>query len=155
MRTPNPTAPPPIPPAFKKKLRCFLNLKSEQDVLRALADTGAILTSGAAFNGAKLTAQQREEFRRSWALTTDDELDEALSLAGLITVMHGDLAKAARAAKYPLTVAKAIVAVLRGSEDQLRRVVPVLRQRGCSWTQIGNALGMTKQSAWEGYSGEE
>lgn len=34
-------------------------------------------------------------------------------------------------------------------------VVKMLRQRGVTWSQIGAALGITKQSAWERYSGED
>jgi hypothetical protein len=30
-----------------------------------------------------------------------------------------------------------------------------LRTRGTSWARIGEALGMTRQSAWERFSGEE
>ena len=33
--------------------------------------------------------------------------------------------------------------------------VTVLRQRGVSWARIGEALGMTRQSAWERFSGED
>jgi hypothetical protein len=33
--------------------------------------------------------------------------------------------------------------------------VGVARQRGVTWTRIGGALGMTRQSAWERFSGEE
>jgi hypothetical protein len=29
------------------------------------------------------------------------------------------------------------------------------RNTGKTWTQIGHALGMTKQAAWERFSGEE
>jgi len=142
------------PTSLRKTLRRFLNLKSEAEVTQVLGESGVILMSGA-FNPTTWTPEQRDGFIRSWGLTTEDEVAEALQLAGLITVIHGDLAEAARSARYPLTVAKAIKAVVRGSEEDLRRVVPVLRQRGCSWTQIGVALGMTKQSAWERYSGED
>ncbi len=34
-------------------------------------------------------------------------------------------------------------------------VVKMLRERGVTWSRIGEALGITKQSAWERYSGEE
>ncbi len=33
--------------------------------------------------------------------------------------------------------------------------VVALRARGISWARIGDALGMTRQSAWERFSGEE
>jgi ATP-dependent Clp protease ATP-binding subunit ClpX len=35
------------------------------------------------------------------------------------------------------------------------RYVSALRDRGLSWARIGEALGMTRQSAWERFSGEE
>ena len=35
------------------------------------------------------------------------------------------------------------------------RHVAVLRERGVSWARIGEALGMTRQSAWERFSGED
>ena len=33
--------------------------------------------------------------------------------------------------------------------------VEVLRGRGISWTRIGEALGVSKQAAWERFSGED
>jgi hypothetical protein len=33
--------------------------------------------------------------------------------------------------------------------------VGILRARGISWTRIGEALGVSKQSAWERFSGED
>ncbi len=35
------------------------------------------------------------------------------------------------------------------------RHIAALRARGVSWARIGEALGMTRQSAWERFSGEE
>lgn len=35
------------------------------------------------------------------------------------------------------------------------RHVAALRARGLSWARIGEALGMTRQSAWERFSGED
>jgi hypothetical protein len=37
----------------------------------------------------------------------------------------------------------------------VRLHVAALRERGMSWARIGEALGMTRQSAWERFSGEE
>ncbi|MFD0889593.1 hypothetical protein ACFQ08_34080, partial [Streptosporangium algeriense] len=40
-------------------------------------------------------------------------------------------------------------------EGDLRAWVERLRGRGVTWARIGAALGMTRQSAWERFSGEE
>jgi hypothetical protein len=45
------------------------------------------------------------------------------------------------------------------ASDQLNqfatRIVRLLRERGVTWTRIGETLGITRQSAWERFSGEE
>ncbi len=40
-------------------------------------------------------------------------------------------------------------------ERAVSRYVRALRRRGVTWTRIGHALGISRQSAWERYSGEE
>ncbi|MFF5262568.1 hypothetical protein ACFY4C_26835 [Actinomadura viridis] len=40
-------------------------------------------------------------------------------------------------------------------EVELRVWVRELRRRGVTWARIGQALGITRQSAWERFSGEE
>jgi hypothetical protein len=40
-------------------------------------------------------------------------------------------------------------------EQQLTGWVREARGRGITWTRIGEALGMTRQSAWERFSGED
>jgi hypothetical protein len=40
-------------------------------------------------------------------------------------------------------------------EEKMTEVVAVCRAGGASWTEIGQVLGMTKQAAWERFSGEE
>jgi hypothetical protein len=35
------------------------------------------------------------------------------------------------------------------------RIARLLHTRGVTWTAIGTALGITKQSAWERFSGED
>ncbi len=40
-------------------------------------------------------------------------------------------------------------------EQNLADWVRKARERGITWTRIGEALGMTRQSAWERFSGEE
>ena len=37
----------------------------------------------------------------------------------------------------------------------IRQTVQDARGQGCTWAEIGRALGMSKQSAWERFSGED
>jgi hypothetical protein len=46
-------------------------------------------------------------------------------------------------------------AVVSQSDAAIRDHVSLLRSRGVSWTRIGEALGVSKQAAWERFSGED
>lgn len=46
----------------------------------------------------------------------------------------------------------AVEAVRKGKGNQLQWVVDQLRSRQVSWAQIGEALGISRQSAWERFS---
>jgi hypothetical protein len=48
-----------------------------------------------------------------------------------------------------------IASVSEQTGASLQRLVTVLRGRGVTWTRIGAALQITRQSAWERFSGEE
>jgi ClpX C4-type zinc finger len=44
---------------------------------------------------------------------------------------------------------------LRAADEEIREAVLVLRRKGLSWARIGGALGISRQSAWERFSGED
>lgn len=48
-----------------------------------------------------------------------------------------------------------IACVATQVEDNLHTWVQRARDRGVSWARIGQALGTSRQSAWERFSGEE
>jgi len=48
-----------------------------------------------------------------------------------------------------------VAAIAVQVDQQLASWVGKARARGITWTRIGAALGMTRQSAWERFSGEE
>ncbi len=48
-----------------------------------------------------------------------------------------------------------IAAVGAQTEASLQRMVAILRERRVTWARIGAALQITRQSAWERFSGEE
>jgi len=45
--------------------------------------------------------------------------------------------------------------VVSQADAAVHEYVAVLRERGLSWTRIGEALGVSKQAAWERFSGED
>ena len=48
-----------------------------------------------------------------------------------------------------------IQAVVSQTDAAVHDHVGILRDRGISWTRIGEALGVSKQAAWERFSGED
>ncbi|MET7760136.1 ClpX C4-type zinc finger protein [Streptomyces sp. NPDC005389] len=48
-----------------------------------------------------------------------------------------------------------VAAEIDRAETELRLWVQELRRRGVTWTRIGATLNITRQSAWERFSGEE
>jgi hypothetical protein len=48
-----------------------------------------------------------------------------------------------------------IAAVGAQTEASLQRLITTLRERRVTWARIGAALQITRQSAWERFSGEE
>jgi hypothetical protein len=55
----------------------------------------------------------------------------------------------------PLVLLVALADGATKVEDKVQDLVAYCRSHGKSWTQIGQALGITKQSAWEKFSGED
>ena len=48
-----------------------------------------------------------------------------------------------------------VQATVSQADAALHDYVDVLRGRGISWTRIGETLGVSKQAAWERFSGED
>lgn len=44
---------------------------------------------------------------------------------------------------------------LKQSEEQLQRAVNLLRKNQVAWSRIGEAIGISRQAAWERFSGED
>lgn len=52
----------------------------------------------------------------------------------------------------PLLPTLVVAETLRVLEDKLAEIVTVARERGHSWAEIAQALGVSKQAAWERYT---
>lgn len=44
---------------------------------------------------------------------------------------------------------------LKQSEEQLQRAIDLLRKNRVPWSRIGDAIGTSRQAAWERFSGED
>ena len=55
----------------------------------------------------------------------------------------------------PLLALAILMEGIGGIEDKIGDVVRFCRSQGRTWTQIGDALGMSKQAAWERFSDED
>jgi hypothetical protein len=145
-----------MPADLRESLHLFRNLTTDEEVLTAFSEAGIVMLGRPPFRyPSDLSPDDRDTIKRSLDLASDDEADEAVTLARKVMLGIGDLEEAARTARHPLVLVKTIAASMNILESQLRKVVPILRGRGSSWTQIGAALGITKQSAWERFSGED
>jgi hypothetical protein len=132
--------------ATPEALCCSFCTKSQFDVVKLVAGPGVFICSecidlcnqiiaeemklggGDTPAGDRSTGHGAPPAIKSWDGLSDDEL----------------LAEMVRAHAAHQNVDRAV-----------KRHVAVLRERGVSWARIGEALGMTRQSAWERLSGEE
>lgn len=88
--------------------------------------------------------------------------DECVGLANSIVEEYRDRSTQARLPVWEsltdeqmLDHVPRIAKVADQIEANLRSWVQELRRRGVTWARIGGSLGITRQSAWERFSGEE
>ena len=109
-------------------LCCSFCRKDKDAVVKLVAGPGVFICNECVDLCNLIIAEEPAPGFRAWNEQPDDEL-----LVGL--------------AKTQAVVSQADAAV--------HDYVDVLRSRGISWTRIGEALGVSKQAAWERFSGED
>lgn len=126
--------------------RCSFCNKDSADVVRLVAGPGVYICDECVDLANQILA---EEAKRS--------ASSADALAGLVEAdAPPDLT-----AWYRLSDDQLLSEMVRAHaahqnvDRAVRRCVAALRTRGISWARIGEAMGMTRQSAWERFSGEE
>jgi len=111
---------------------CSFCLKAAADVQKLVAGPGVFICDGCARLSMEIIAAKPEataDMVASWEQNTSDE--DLLALLPKVATAQAQ------------------------AEQQLTSWVRKARARGITWTRIGAALGMTRQSAWERFSGEE
>lgn len=114
--------------ASAEQLGCSFCGKAATDVARLVAGPGVYICNECVGLADQIIAEETERNLPSWADKSDDEL-----IAHLVRI----------AGSYGHV------------ERALRGLVGTLRERGVTWARIGEALGMSRQAAWERFSGEE
>jgi len=70
-------------------------------------------------------------------------------------IMQADFTELDEIGEDPLISAHTVARSIRELQEYLEALVRFARTKGHSWTLIGEALGMTRQAAWDKYSGED
>ncbi len=109
-------------------LCCSFCTKDKDSVARLVAGPGVCICNECVDLCAQILAMETTPEIGPWHERPDDEL-----LASLARVQ----------------------AVAPQIDAAMHDYVDILRARGVSWTRIGAALGVSKQAAWERFSGED
>jgi hypothetical protein len=113
---------------YELELLCSFCGKSQEQVAHLIAGPGPAICDECVHLCNDVLAGRRPEGIRSW----DDQSDQEL----IATMVR--------------------VASLRHHVDRaVGRLARLLHSRGTTWTAIGAALGITRQSAWERFSEED
>lgn len=109
-------------------LCCSFCVKDKETIAKLIAGPGVYICDECVGLCNLILAEEPTPEFGSWSEQPDDEL----------------LASLAR-----------IQAVVSQTDAAVHDHVGILRDRGISWTRIGEALGVSKQAAWERFSGED
>src|ERR1700722_18139734 len=130
--------------ATPEALCCSFCAKCQFDVAKLVAGPGVFICNECIELSNQIIADEVER-RGSSADSTDAPTDVPPALKAWDGLSDDDLlGEMVRAHAAHQNVDRAV-----------KRHVAALRERGISWARIGEALGMTRQSAWERFSGEE
>lgn len=107
---------------------CSFCLKADHEIDKLVAGTGGIFI-----------CDECVEDCREW-------------MAGRAPARKNRTPVADRSSEQLLVLLKPIEETVQGKSNQLQLVVDTLRAREISWAKIGDALGISRQSAWERFT---
>ena len=112
----------------KTTLCCSFCGKDQTQVVKLIAGPGVYICNECTDLCTLVLAEEKGRVFSTWRDRPDDEL-----LAGLAQIQQ----------------------VASQVDAAVHEYVGILRGRGVTWTRIGQALGVSKQAAWERFSGED
>jgi hypothetical protein len=107
------------------------------DTLTLKRHYGGQAEGGSIATGAKVAAGERKGGTWRIAIAMPEEIGEAADQID------------------PLLFLPGLAGAIEQVEGRIAEIVRYCRANGRSWSQIGEALSVSKQAAWERYSGEE
>ena len=127
-------------------LRCSFCAKSQSDVVKLVAGPGAFICNECIdLCNQIITEEMARKGGSPEAAVRSDKTSDPPTLKAWDGLSDEDLlAEMVRAHAAHQNVDRAVA-----------HHVAALRARSVSWARIGEALGMTRQSAWERFSGED
>ncbi|WP_182886319.1 ClpX C4-type zinc finger protein [Microbispora sp. H10885] len=136
----------PAPSMSEQDIRCSFCSKSKTEVNKMVAGPGVYICDECVGLCGEIIAAESAKSAQSAQSAQSAESAEAAPEIPYAESMTDE---------QILEFLPRIAAVGAQVEDNLRVWVQRLRDRGVTWARIGAALGMTRQSAWERFSGEE
>ena len=131
--------------AAAEALRCSFCGKSQDKVVRLVAGPGVYICNECVGLCTQIIAEELDLKGARDAVASRTSGDDPPTLKVWESLSNDELlAEMVRAHAAHENVDRAVA-----------HHVAALRARGISWARVGEALGMTRQSAWERFSGEE
>jgi ClpX C4-type zinc finger len=132
-------------PASHEALRCSFCGKTQFDILKLVAGPGVYICNECIDLSNQIIAQELNGQDDQGAVPPSAQSQSPPTLKAWDGLSDEDLlAEMVRAHAAHQNVDRAVALH-----------IAALRARDVSWARIGEALGMTRQSAWERFSGEE
>ncbi|HEX5120531.1 MAG TPA: ClpX C4-type zinc finger protein [Pseudonocardiaceae bacterium] len=117
---------------IQEKMYCSFCVKPQDEVAKLIAGPGVYICDGCVQLCIGILADESERPPNaeiaSWEAKSDDEILSSLPKIATVSAQ---------------------------TDARIQSLVDLLRDRGVAWARIGAALGVTRQSAWEKFSGEE
>jgi ATP-dependent Clp protease ATP-binding subunit ClpX len=117
--------------AVVAKAYCSFCVKSQDEVAKLIAGPGVYICDGCVALCEGILANETggpPNPEASWDAKSDDEILSSLPKIATLSAQ---------------------------TDARIQSLVDLLRGRGVAWARIGAALGVTRQSAWEKFSGED
>jgi hypothetical protein len=130
--------------------RCSFCGKPHTEIQKLVAGPGVFICNQCVALAAQVIEQSNAADAAAAAPKAADDAEAAEQAPRPVAPWEADMPL-----ETVLDVLPKIATTAAQTEENLRMFVGKARDLGATWTQVGAALGIARQSAWERFSGEE